>query len=134
MKFSYLKYGSFYRPVIPITFVHADRTFTSWALLDTGADISIVQSEIGEQIDLDVTAGTKCTIAGVGGTTIGYYHTIDLILGGTNFSNIPVIFAEGIAEEGYSILGHQRLFDKLRLVFEYAKKEIEITLKTYNKG
>jgi len=134
MKFPYLKYGSFYRPVVAVTFVYENQRFTTRTLIDTGADISIVRKEVGEQIGLDVTTGAKCTIAGVGGTTTGYYHTVDLILGGLTFSDTPVIFAESIAEEGYSILGHEGLFDKIRLVFEYGKKEFSISLKDYKKS
>ncbi len=74
MKFPYLKYGSFYRPVIPVTFVYDNQRFTTRTLLDTGADISIIRSEIGAQMGLDLTSDTRCTIAGVGGTTVGYYH------------------------------------------------------------
>lgn len=58
---------------------------------------------------------------------------VNLVLGGTTFSDVPVIFADDIAEEGYSLLGHQGLFDKLRLVFEYGKKEIGISPKLYDK-
>jgi predicted aspartyl protease len=125
MKFPYLKYGSFYRPVVPVTLVHDSQRFTTRTLLDTGADISIVRSEIGEQIGLEVTSGIKYTIAGVGGTTIGYYHMLDLVLGGTTFSNIPVIFAEGIAEEGYSILGIKDYLITFGLYLNTAKRSLK---------
>jgi len=48
MKFIYKKYGSRFRPVIPITLKNKEKTLKYEALVDSGADICFFHSEVGE--------------------------------------------------------------------------------------
>jgi len=40
--------------------------------------------------------------------------------------NVPIVFSNDISPYGFGILGHEGLFNKLKLVFEFGKKQIEI--------
>lgn len=100
-------------------------------LLDTGADISIIHAEIAELLGIELIAGREHWFGGITGKGIGYIHQIDLEIGGMMFRDIPISFSDSIAPEGYGILGHEGLFNKMRLVFELGKNTIEITPKTY---
>lgn len=131
MKFPYIRYGSFYRPVIPIAFAAHGLSFPYRALIDTGADISIVHAEIAEQLGLNLSDGEQTGFGGITGIGIGYKHNVAINIGDLVLPNVPVVFSDEIAPQGLGILGHEGLFDRLRLVFEYGKYEIEITQKRY---
>ena len=59
MKFSYLKFGEFWKPVIPVTFVSGDKKLTYRALIDSGSDINIVHTAVGEYLGIDIKKGIK---------------------------------------------------------------------------
>lgn len=132
MKFPYVRYAPFYRPVIPITLRNNDAHITYETLVDTGADISIFDAELAEPLGIKLYAGAEYPFSGIVGGSYGYRHNVNLEIGGTLFPNVPIIFTATIAPEGYGILGHEGLFNKVRLVFEYGKKEMKIVPKIYN--
>ncbi|MEK7176328.1 MAG: aspartyl protease family protein [Patescibacteria group bacterium] len=79
MKFLYKKYGSRFRPVIPITLKNKERTLKYEALVDSGADICFFHSEVGEQLGLDVCKGKAEEVFGIGGKASVYYlHKITI--------------------------------------------------------
>lgn len=133
MKFPYVRFGPFYRPVIPVTFLHKDLRFPYQALVDTGADVSVVHGEIAAQLDLDLKSGKPFHFAGISSRGIGYIHHINLDIGGTILKHVPIVFSSDISPRGYGVLGHEELFDKTRLIFEYAKRQLEIVPKNYRK-
>jgi predicted aspartyl protease len=131
MKFPYRRYEIFYKPVVPVVFKFKDKSFPYQALIDTGADISIIHAEIAEQLGLKLESGEKFSFAGICGEATGFLHHIDLEIGGHVFKDVPVIFTKDINSYGFGILGHERLFSKMKLTFELAKKEIEIIPKDF---
>lgn len=133
MKFPYRKYEIFYKPVVPVIFKIKGKSFPYQALIDTGSDISIVHTEIARQLGLELEKGQKYHFGGIGGEGEGFIHQIDMEIGGTTFRNIPVVFSDSIAAFGFGILGHEGLFDQIKLVFELSKKQFEIIPKTYKK-
>ena len=133
MKFSYVRFGIFYKPVVPVNFKFRDKTIAYQALIDTGADMTIIHAEIAQQLGIDLDKCDKHTFGGIGGQCSGYLVKIDLEIGGIIFKNVPVIFSDDIAPFGFGILGHQGLFDKVKLVFELGKKQFEIIPKEYKK-
>lgn len=133
MKFPYTKYDGFFRPIIPVTFISNNNFFPYRALIDTGADLSVIHAEIAEILDIDLKTGRRHQFGGITGKGIGYIHTLNLEIGGNIFYKIPVSFSEDIAPQGHGILGHEGLFDKIKLIFELGKKQIEIIPKEYKK-
>lgn len=131
MKFPYRKYGAFYKPVVPVIFKYKDKSFPYQALIDTGADISIIHAEIAEQLGLKLSDGEKFPFAGICGNAMGFLHRVDLGIGGHIFKDIPVVFTKDINPYGFGILGHEGLFERMKLTFEVAKKQIEIIPKNY---
>lgn len=132
MKFPYVRYGSFYRPVIPVTLRTANKSILIEVLLDTGADISILHDSFADLLGINVTDGIKFPFGGIVGQTFGYRHSINIEIGGVKFSDVPVLFSSHIAVEAYGVLGHEGLFERLKLVFELGKKQIEISPKNYD--
>ncbi|MFY9484724.1 MAG: retropepsin-like aspartic protease [Patescibacteria group bacterium] len=133
MKFPYARYGPFLRPVIPIKFIHIEQSFPYQVLIDTGADVSIVHAEIADQLSLELKSGKEYPFGGITGSGMGYIHHISVDIGGLIFEKVPIVFSNDISPRGHGILGHEGLFDKMRLVFELGKKQIEIVPKDYRK-
>lgn len=131
MKFSYVRFGMFYKPVLPVNFKFKDKNIIYQVLIDTGADIAIIHSEIAQQLGIDLSKCDMHTFGGIGGKCSGYLARIDLEIGGTRFENIPIIFSNEISQFGFGILGHQELFDRIKLSFEFNKKQFEIIPKNY---
>jgi predicted aspartyl protease len=131
MKFAYVKFQIFYKPVLPVVFKFGNKSFPYQALIDTGADMAIIHAEIAEQLGLNLEEGDKYPFAGICGTGKGYIHKVDLEIGGCIFKNVPIIFTRDINPYGFGILGHEGFFDQVKLVFELSKKQFEIIPKTY---
>lgn len=133
MKFPYVKFDVFYRPVLPVVFKYEDKSFPYQALIDTGADVSIIHAEVAEQLGLNLERGGEYPFGGICGGGIGYIHKVNLVIGGHSFENIPVVFTKDIHPYGFGILGHEGLFNKAKLVFELTKKQFEVIPKEYRK-
>jgi len=133
MKFPYVKFEVFYKPVLPVTFKNEGKTFRYQALIDTGADISIIHAEVAEQLGINLENNRDFQFGGICGSGVGYIHNVDLEIGGAIFKNIPVVFTRDIHSFGFGILGHEGLFGKIKLVFELSKKQFEIIPKEYKK-
>lgn len=130
MRFPYLKFGLFYKPVIPVTFIYKNKQLIYRALIDSGADINIIHAEIGDYLGINVFSGSKHQIGGISGEATGYIHNISLQIGGWKFNNIPVSFSYDISPYGFGVFGQKGFFDKFKIVFEYQKKQIELITKS----
>jgi len=133
MKFPYVKFDIFYKPVLPVVFKFGEKSFPYQALIDTGADVSIIHSEIAEQLDLDLGKGGRMQFGGICGSGVGYIHKVDLEIGGYTFQNIPIVFTKDIHPFGFGIIGHEGLFNQAKLIFELTKKQFEIIPKNYRR-
>lgn len=131
MKFPYVRYGIFYRPVIPITLSYKGNNFPYEALVDTGADISILPAAIADQLDIDLRSGKEFEFGGIVGSNSGYLHNVGVNIGSHQMDEVPVIFSDNIAPDGYGILGHEGFFTKFKLIIEAGKRTIEIVPKKY---
>lgn len=134
MKFPYIKFQMFYKPVLPVVFKFGIKSFPYQTLIDTGADIAIIHAEIAEQLGIDLVKGDEYLFGGICGTGKGYIHKVDLEIGGYIFKNVPIIFTRDINPYGFGILGHEGLFNKVKLTFELGKKQFEIIPKEYKKN
>lgn len=131
MKFPYVRFSNYYVPVIPVVLIHGSIRYDYQVLVDTGANISIIHADVATLMGVDLNSGFKQEFGGIAGGGSGHIHSIDIEIGGTAFVQVPVLFTSSITRFGFGIIGHKGLFDKLRLVFEYGKKEIELVPKTY---
>lgn len=125
MKFPYLQYGDFYRPIVPVTFVVGDQSLTYQALVDTGADYSVVDRELGVELGIQFDKALPVEVAGIAGSAPGSIVLVDLHISTMNFTRVPVIFVE-LGTRSFGILGHAGLFDRFRLTVEFAKREFQI--------
>jgi len=131
MKFPYVKFQIFYKPVLPVVFKFGNKSFPYQALIDTGADMAIIHAEIAEQLGLNLEKGDEYPFGGICGTGRGYIHKIDLEIGGHIFKDVPIIFTRDINPYGFGILGHEGFFNQVKLVFELRKKQFEVIPKDY---
>lgn len=127
MKFPYARFGVFYRPVIPVVLSNNDKRFAYRVLVDTGADISIFHAEVAEPLGFTFKKKPTIDFGGITGSGRGYLIHFDIGIDGFILHSVPVILTDNIAPTNFGILGHEGLFDKIKLTFDYHQKEIEIT-------
>ena len=64
MKFQYVKFQMFYKPVLPVIFKFGDKSFPYQALIDTDADMTIIHAEVAEQLGIDLEKGDEYPFEG----------------------------------------------------------------------
>lgn len=133
MKFPYLKFGEFYKPVIPVIFIFKDKKLIYRALIDSGSDINIAHAAVGEYLGIDIERGKKHPISGIAGTATGYLHKISIEIGGWQFDSVPVSFSKDIAPYSFGVFGQLGFFDKFVVKFDYQKKTVELVPKRIKK-
>lgn len=126
MKFQYVRYGIFYRPVVPVVFYSDGKQFPYEVLLNTGADISLAHAELAQQLNILMKKGKPIKISGVAGKGNGYIHHLDVRIAGKLLKSVPIVLSNNLAPHSFGILGHEGIFDRIELVFRYSKKEFEI--------
>lgn len=117
MKFSYIRFGLFHKPVVRAIFVNGETRLGYEVLLDTGADLSILHVEFAQKLRINLEEGTKMDFFGIAGNGYGYLHRVDIRIAAMTFNNVPVLFTRDIDPDGLGILGHEGLFDKMKLIF-----------------
>ena len=91
--------------------------------MDSGADYNIFPSRVGKFLGIDVYAGDREMIKGIGGQVFTvYYHKVEMIVANKSFEAIAA-FGDQIK---FPVLGQEGFFDKFEVKFNYQKKEIEI--------
>lgn len=137
MKFDYLKIllpkkselfgSSILKPIIPIRVRSGDKELSYAALIDSGADFCIFDSEVGEQLGLDIHSGQKENFGGIqsAGKATAFIHEIKINIGGWDYKT-KVGFSSDIAKFGYGILGQKGFFDLFTVKFDLTNEEIEI--------
>jgi len=126
MKFPYVRYDIFYRPVVPVIFYFKGKQFSYEMLLDTGADISLAHAELAQQLSVPIKKGKHIKVSGIAGKGAGYIHRLNVRIAGKMFNNVPIVLSKDIAAHSFGILGHEGIFNRIELVFRYNKKEFEI--------
>jgi len=127
-EFYYVKFGLWYRPIIPITLIHGKREVDYIALIDSGADFNIFHNDVAEVLGIDLKKMKNgMQFAGIkeGAHGKGYFTSVDLSIDQTSFS-APVVFSNDISNNGYGILGQQGFFNNFNVEFDYQKKRIVI--------
>ncbi len=127
-KFSYVKAGIWYRPVIPVTLRFNKVEFNYLALLDSGADFNIFHGAIAKLLKADLSKQKNAmSFSGIkqGAEGKGYFMSIDIGIDG-NFFTTTAVFSDDISDNGYGILGQQGFFNNYAILFHYNTKQITI--------
>ena len=131
MKFNYKRLSDgIQRPIIPVTVrnPHTKQSIRYFGLVDSGADSCIFAGEIAELIGLDIAAGRRLSVSGVGeGEQRPFYlHQVEVEIGG--WSKLTTGgFMPDLSNNGHGLLGQAGFFDRFSFVkFEYPKVTIEV--------
>ena len=110
-----LRKGKLY-PIIPITLGKGRFRLKTQALVDSGATISVFRSSIADYFNIDVEAGKRITLQGVGGRIVGYVHRIALEVDAIRFWS-PIAFSEELTTT-INILGRDNFFQHFLVSFD----------------
>lgn len=102
---------------IPVKIMYGTETFSTEGLLDSGCDTTLVNMEVAEFLEIDLSQTPSIFVAGVGGYGRGkrasvLLHVDDL---GEPFE-APVVFLENLKVP--VCLGQKTFFDKFNVRFE----------------
>lgn len=130
MKFPYVKFGDYLRPVIPIKVKSADRSVSYHVLVDSGADICIFDAQVASALGIDVESGMSAPVGGIAGQTATYFiHPVTIEVGGWPFKIqagfLPVV-AGGFS---YGVVGQKGFFEHFVVKFDLQKAEVELKRK-----
>lgn len=114
-----------YLPIVDITLVNGDMAVRTTALVDSGATISVFASELSQLLKINLSAGQKVPLSGVGGKVDGYQHKLLLQFAGKNLS-LPVIFAENL-QTSVNLLGRKGFFENFIVSFNESKQYLSLT-------
>lgn len=126
-RFKYVKFGSYYRPVIQVTLRHNGKEFKYLALIDSGADLNIFHANLASILKIDINKLKIHTFEGIkkGSSANGYLCVLEIGIKNI-FFDTPVIFSDDISDNGYGILGQQGFFNHFRVKMDYRSKDIEL--------
>lgn len=116
------------RPKTPVVFAYKKQsTLTIWSLLDSGADNIVLNDEIAEILNIDLSKSPVFDTGVVGGGNIKVKrHPIDVIFEGRRFH----LMADFSDTHKFPILG-RKFFEVLDSITFYEKeKVVEIALPT----
>ena len=117
-------------PRLWATFKNPDngKEVSVFGLVDSGATETLVHSEIGQALGLDVESGEKISYAGISGVVVGYRHKISMqIRGDKQEHEIECGFAP--VEDVECLFGQDGFFDSFKVTFEKYKNQFEVTAK-----
>ena len=103
-------------PVLPIVLVEkkAKRGFQTLSLLDSGADRCVFPALFGREIGLNVEAGKKAQVVGVGGLDVAYFHNVVIqfsLVGRSYHYSCYARFSTALDQLGFGLLGRHGFFD-----------------------
>ncbi|HEY4478284.1 MAG TPA: aspartyl protease family protein [Candidatus Paceibacterota bacterium] len=128
MKFRYKRYGTIFRPVIPVILKNKDKSIGYHVLVDSGADMCLFHAEIAELIGIEVKKGEAKEVFGIGGkASIYYLHNIIIEVGGWTYE-IEVGFMPEVSGRSipYGVVGQNGFFDNFIVKFDLLKEEVEL--------
>ncbi len=104
------------------------RELPIFCLVDSGASDVLINREIGESWGIEVERGKPHPCGGIGGSVMGYEHTIAMrLMGDTQEFTVSCTILALPSYDG--LLGQRGFFDNYKVVFEKYKKTFEITAK-----
>ena len=105
-----------YLPLLTIVVRHQNRKRKLLALVDSGADACLFPRDVAEILGIDVTAGRRADLTGIGGNRIPFFfHEIEILFGRFQVRT-QAGFAKGsIGTTG--LLGQKGFFDQFAISF-----------------
>ncbi|MBI2611209.1 hypothetical protein HYW54_00495 [Candidatus Gottesmanbacteria bacterium] len=118
-------------PLIPLTFKHGNKEFSTFALIDSGAERGLISTVIADALGIDWRKISK----EIGLTTSGHFifhhiRNIDVKIEEYEF-RIDINVVEGI-NAFKCILGRRDIFQKCKITFEGYKKEFQLDFRNLN--
>lgn len=125
IKYKYEEYdAAVYRPVIPLILSFKDKSFSYSALIDSGADFCLFDTSVAASLGIELQDGVRSEAFGIGGPAQELYiHVINITVDKIRYQ-AKVGFIKNMTQTGYGILGQVGFFDKFKVSFDYANKEI----------
>ena len=136
MKFKYTAkwiddYGISYTPRVPVIFSNP-KTKTEipiMSLVDSGASDTLLDPQVADVLGIDITTGERVVYGVVGGTVVGYLHTLTIRIANDRHTyDVPCSFASP-GGDVMALLGQRGFFDHYKVTFEKYKNQFEIIAK-----
>ncbi len=110
--------------VVPINFM-GQRSIHKRALVDTGAICSVFNSEIAEELGINIYKGKpKSLRVGNGQIITVYVHKLEVIICGKRIRQAEIGFSDEL-NVGFNILGRKSIFDKFEICFDDKNKVVK---------
>ncbi|MBN2543380.1 hypothetical protein JXI42_10990 [bacterium] len=90
------------------------------ALIDSGANMSVFSADIADYLEVELEAGKKIYLQGIGGRILGYAHTIKIDIEKKEFK-LKVVFSRELFTS-FNILGRDNFFNFFRIIFDEENK------------
>lgn len=91
-------------------------------VVDSGATTTLLPATDAESLGLALESGKKVLVQGVIGRSIGYRHTVTLIIETATLRHVPVIFASSPGAP--RVLGREGIFSRFGIFFDEAKRRV----------
>lgn len=122
--FPYVKLRGKYLPIIPLKIKGESGWLIYNAFVDSGAGYSVFQSDVAEDLNLELEGGTKQYVTvGDGLLIIIYIHRLDVQIGAEAFE-AEIGFSRQLGI-GFNIIGRRNVFDRFKICFNEEQKLIE---------
>lgn len=132
MKFPYIKFPSsdpkrkwISRPYVPLKIIGQKGVWEGYGLIDSGADKSLFNTEIAEEIGLDLDESQPENFSGIeGGKLTAKLAKVKIQIAG--FEEIKIIAGFVNSPAVGVILGQEGFFDEFRIKFERDRGIIKV--------
>ncbi len=124
--FTYIKLGSYYRPIIPIALKEGNEIIDFPALVDSGSDFNVFPGFLADFLGINLTQVKQKQITGLSGSATSYPYALEVGIAG-KFYRAPLVFSYDTTLNNFGLLGQVGFFD--RFVVEFDQRNKVITLK-----
>ena len=124
-EFRYSKKAGQWFPTVDIKIQGPKRTRKYKALVDSGATLSVFRAEVAKNLGVNIEAGEKIFLTGVGGRILGYLHNLKVSIDEKNFFKCKIVFSKEYTVS-LNILGRDNFF--LPFLITFAEKRRKIIL------
>ena len=133
LKFDYVKFGRYKRPIIPVRLTYNKHSVNTPALIDSGADFNVFHLSIAKDIGLRLNMNKPVVFSGIGDKSqklTGYLGIVDLMIfnkGENIHFSTPIVFTNDIPANGTPLLGETGFFDHIsEVIFYYSRGKITL--------
>ena len=121
-------FGDVWVPVGYIEVRAAGGKFQGFAVqIDSGAVVSLLRRSVAELLGIELAAGRRIELSGVGGaSTAAYVHELEARFNGEESGGMRIPFAIAADENVPMLLGRLGVFDRLQVDFDASLRETSI--------